>query len=109
MRTVNVVELGFSRIHCPQAIRPILGGPVVGGLGLITPQVLSSGHGALELRAVIHASAAAQSWRVFSNERNEKSCSSRTTSCRSVDTFLISAHKRSGRRHSSPLHRARSA
>lgn len=58
MRTVNVVELGFSRIHCPQAIRPILGGPVVGGLGLITPQVLSSGHGALELRAVIHASAA---------------------------------------------------
>lgn len=50
MRTVNVVELGFSRLHCPQAIRPILGGLIVGGLGLITPQVLSSGHGALELQ-----------------------------------------------------------
>jgi CIC family chloride channel protein len=47
MQAVAWVEQGFSFVKCPSHFRPFLGGLVVGGLALITPQVLSSGHGAL--------------------------------------------------------------
>jgi CIC family chloride channel protein len=37
------------RLRLPPAIRPAVGGAIVGGLAMITPQVMSSGHGALHL------------------------------------------------------------
>lgn len=48
MRLVGLVETGFTRLRLPSWSRPALGGLMVGGLGLITPAVLSAGHGALE-------------------------------------------------------------
>ncbi|MDB5560761.1 MAG: Chloride channel protein, partial [Hyphomicrobiales bacterium] len=50
MRLVSLVEAGFSWTRCPPPFRPIIGGVGVGALALITPQVLSSGHGALHLQ-----------------------------------------------------------
>jgi CIC family chloride channel protein len=50
MRLVTLVEAVFSWTRCPPPFRPIIGGAAVGALALITPQVLSSGHGALHLQ-----------------------------------------------------------
>jgi CIC family chloride channel protein len=47
MRAVSFVESLFKRSKFPAWIQPMIGGAVVGGLGLVTPQVLASGHGAL--------------------------------------------------------------
>ncbi|MBN9071549.1 MAG: chloride channel protein [Rhizobiales bacterium] len=47
MYAVTLVERGFVRLRVDQALRPAIGGALVGALALITPQVLSSGHGAL--------------------------------------------------------------
>ena len=47
MRSVTLSEQVFRRSRIPVWLRPCLGGVVVGGLALITPQVLSSGHSAL--------------------------------------------------------------
>jgi CIC family chloride channel protein len=47
MRSVTLSEQVFRRSRIPVWLRPCLGGLVVGGLALITPQVLSSGHAAL--------------------------------------------------------------
>jgi CIC family chloride channel protein len=47
MRGVTLVEAGFKRSRIPGALQPAIGGLVVGGLAYFTPQVLSSGHGAL--------------------------------------------------------------
>jgi CIC family chloride channel protein len=44
---VTMTERAFSRTRVPRALRPALGGVVVGTLTLLYPQVLSSGHGAL--------------------------------------------------------------
>ena len=49
MRGVTAVELLFRKTRLPRYLRPTVGGIVVGCLGLVTPQVLSSGHGALHL------------------------------------------------------------
>ena len=49
MLTVAQIERGLSHIRLPQAWRPILGGAVMGGFALISPQVLSTGHGTLDL------------------------------------------------------------
>jgi chloride channel protein, CIC family len=48
MMTVAWVERGFSALRVPQPIRPMLGGVGVGLMSLVTPAVLSTGHGALE-------------------------------------------------------------
>jgi CIC family chloride channel protein len=53
MRLVNVVETVFKRLACPIALRPVIGGLIVGVLGYISPQVLSSGHGALHLELAL--------------------------------------------------------
>ncbi|HZY48582.1 MAG TPA: chloride channel protein [Devosia sp.] len=50
MLTVAQIERGLSLARIPQASRPVIGGLVMGGLALATPQVLSSGHGALGLQ-----------------------------------------------------------
>ena len=50
MQSVAGVEaLARRATMVPAALRPALGGLVVGGLALLSPQVLSSGHGALHL------------------------------------------------------------
>lgn len=49
MRGVTLTETLFRRIHVPIWARPAIGGLAVGGLALVTPQVLSSGHGALTI------------------------------------------------------------
>lgn len=50
MRFVGLVERAFVKTRLPAWLRPAVGGLLVGGLGLVTPQVLSSGHGALHLQ-----------------------------------------------------------
>ena len=53
MRGVAFCEMLLSKIRLWPPLRPALGGLVVGILALQTPQVLSSGHGALHL-SLIH-------------------------------------------------------
>jgi len=48
MRGVSVLERLFKQPWIPSPVRPALGGLLLGGLALITPQVLSAGHGALQ-------------------------------------------------------------
>ncbi len=47
MRGVTLIEAGFRRSKIPVWLRPLLGGAVVGLLGCMTPQAMSSGHSAL--------------------------------------------------------------
>ena len=49
MRTVALVERAFAATRLPPVVRPAFGGLIVGGLALVTPQVLGAGHGALRL------------------------------------------------------------
>jgi CIC family chloride channel protein len=49
MRGVAACELLFSRLRVRSALRPMVGGALVGLLAIISPQVMSSGHGALHL------------------------------------------------------------
>ena len=49
MRGVTLTEDAFRRSRVPVWLRPAIGGLLVGGLALITPQVLSAGHGALQV------------------------------------------------------------
>jgi chloride channel protein, CIC family len=52
MRGVAAFERLFVRLHVPPAFRPAIGGALVGGLAMISPQVMSSGHGALHLTGI---------------------------------------------------------
>ncbi len=49
MRGVTLTEAGFRRSGVPTWLRPAIGGLVVGLLALISPQVLSAGHAALQV------------------------------------------------------------
>jgi chloride channel protein, CIC family len=49
MKGVASVEELARKSFVPFWLRPVLGGVVIGGLALISPQVLSGGHGALHL------------------------------------------------------------
>ncbi len=49
MKSVSWVETGFKRARIPAALRPAVGGLIVGLLALLTPTVLSSGHSALQV------------------------------------------------------------
>ncbi len=59
MRLVALIEFAFKWTGCPQVVRPILGGAVVGLFGYVSPQVLSSGHGALHLELALAVSGGA--------------------------------------------------
>ncbi|WP_236898645.1 chloride channel protein [Devosia sp. SL43] len=48
MRLVGLIEAAFSGLKIPTWARPAIGGTIVGCLALVTPAVLSAGHGALE-------------------------------------------------------------
>lgn len=49
MRAVTTAEALFRGARVPMALRPALGGLMVGALGMITPAVMSAGHGAMRL------------------------------------------------------------
>jgi CIC family chloride channel protein len=49
MRSVTLTETLFRRSRVPGWLRPAIGGIAVGGLALITPSVMSSGHSALQV------------------------------------------------------------
>ena len=48
MRGVAAFDGLFSRSRFPVAFRPVLGGVLVGAMALVSPQVMGSGHGALQ-------------------------------------------------------------
>jgi len=50
MLAVAQVERAFSFASLPSHWRPLVGGVLMGGFALASPQVLSTGHGALELQ-----------------------------------------------------------
>lgn len=52
MQAVAVADRLFVRSGIAAALRPIIGGALVGGLALLTPQVLGAGHGALQTNLV---------------------------------------------------------
>ncbi len=49
MQMTAWVEKGFDLSRLPKWTRPAMGGLIVGGLALVTPQVLGAGHGAMKL------------------------------------------------------------
>src|ERR1043166_496924 len=53
MRGVGYCETLFGRLGITPALRPALGGLVVGLLAIVSPQVMSSGHGALHLASIL--------------------------------------------------------
>ena len=52
MRGVSACERLFAHFHVNPALRPAMGGAVVGLLAIVSPQVMSSGHGALHLTGI---------------------------------------------------------
>ncbi|WP_085126180.1 chloride channel protein [Tistlia consotensis] len=48
MRGVTVVEARLQKLRVPRALRPLVGGLVLAGLSYGMPQVLGSGHGAIQ-------------------------------------------------------------
>lgn len=61
MRLVTSIQLLFGRLAIAAPLRPAIGGLLVGALALITPHVLSSGHGAIHRELVIDYGLAAVS------------------------------------------------
>jgi CIC family chloride channel protein len=53
MRGVGLCEAALSRLGVQPWLRPALGGAGVGALAIVTPQVLSSGHGAIHLAGMV--------------------------------------------------------
>jgi chloride channel protein, CIC family len=52
MRGVAACELLFSKARVRPSLRPMLGGALVGLLAIVSPQIMSSGHGALHLTGI---------------------------------------------------------
>jgi len=52
MRGVAACELLFTRLKIRSALRPMIGGALVGLMAIFSPQVMSSGHGALHLTGI---------------------------------------------------------
>ncbi len=61
MRAVSVCEELLVRLSVKPAWRPAIGGAIVGGLAIVTPQVLSSGHGAIHIAGMLQKS----SWKAI--------------------------------------------
>ena len=53
MRGVGYCEALFGRLRVPPALRPAIGGLVVGLFAILSPQVMSSGHGALHVASML--------------------------------------------------------
>ena len=56
MRGVAISETMFARLKLRPALRTMLGGIVVGLLAIVSPQVMSSGHGALRVAGMLDLS-----------------------------------------------------
>jgi chloride channel protein, CIC family len=52
MRGVATCELLFARYKIKSALRPMIGGTLVGLMAMLSPHVMSSGHGALQLTGI---------------------------------------------------------
>ena len=52
MLAVSASDFAFRKSHLPGWARPVLGGLLVGCLGLVSPQVMGAGHGAMEVDLV---------------------------------------------------------
>src|SRR5262249_10297280 len=52
MRGVAAWELLLTRLKIRPALRPMIGGALVGLMAMLLPQVMSSGHGALHLTSI---------------------------------------------------------
>jgi CIC family chloride channel protein len=52
MRGVAACEKLFTQLKVKPALRPMIGGALVGLLAILSPQVMSSGHGALHLTGI---------------------------------------------------------
>jgi chloride channel protein, CIC family len=50
---VSFFETVLERLRLPTLLRPTIGGAIVGGFAIVTPQVMSSGHGALHLTGML--------------------------------------------------------
>jgi CIC family chloride channel protein len=48
MRLVSGLESAVKALGVPRAVQPVLGGAAAAAMALVTPEVLSAGHGALE-------------------------------------------------------------
>ncbi len=59
MRSVAMCETLLNRARIRPIFRPVLGGLVVGLLGIVTPEVMSSGHGAIHISSMYERSLAA--------------------------------------------------
>jgi CIC family chloride channel protein len=57
MQGVTMIEVGIRRTRLPMPLRPVLGGCMLAALAMLTPQVLSAGHGALHINLDLAASA----------------------------------------------------
>lgn len=55
MRIIARIEQGARRLPTPAWFRPVIGGMLLGGLALASPQTMSAGHGALHLDLAINA------------------------------------------------------
>jgi CIC family chloride channel protein len=55
MRSVSLCETLYVRLKIKPGWRPAIGGAAVGALALISPQVLSSGHGAIHIAAMLQS------------------------------------------------------
>ena len=53
MQFVTRLEWLFNRLSIDATLRPVIGGAIMGLLSLVTPQVLSSGHGAMHMQLVL--------------------------------------------------------
>jgi chloride channel protein, CIC family len=53
MRGVYLFESALERLKLPAITRPAVGGVIVGLFAIVTPQVMSSGHGALRLSGML--------------------------------------------------------
>ena len=56
MRGVAISETMFSRLRLRPSLRTMLGGLVVGLLAIVSPQIMSSGHGALRVAGMLDLS-----------------------------------------------------
>jgi CIC family chloride channel protein len=52
MQAVAVADRLFGQLKIAAALRPIIGGAMVGGLAILTPEVLGAGHGALQANLI---------------------------------------------------------
>jgi CIC family chloride channel protein len=59
MRGVGLCEWALSALRVAPVWRPAIGGAVVGLLAIVTPQVLSSGHGAIHLAGMMNSATSA--------------------------------------------------